>query len=71
MATGTHDGQSGTSGALLPHIGRADIHLHTDVVDGLQSVTQLLDYAEEQTDLDLVAITDHDEIQGALAARDR
>ena len=70
MATGTHDEQAGTGGALLPHTGRADIHLHTDVVDGLQSVAQLLDYAEEQTDLDCVAITDHDEIRGALAARD-
>ncbi|MDQ6834305.1 MAG: PHP domain-containing protein [Chloroflexota bacterium] len=70
MATGTYDGQAGTRGAPLPHVGRADIHLHTDVVDGLQSVAQLLDYAEEQTDLDLVAITDHDEIRGALAAHD-
>ncbi|MHB8647194.1 MAG: PHP domain-containing protein [Thermomicrobiales bacterium] len=55
---------------LLPGIGRADIHLHTDVVDGLQSVAALLEYAEHQTDLDLVAVTDHDEIRGALAARD-
>ncbi|MDQ2785806.1 MAG: PHP domain-containing protein, partial [Chloroflexota bacterium] len=70
MATETHDGQAGTGGAPLPHLGRADIHLHTDVVDGLQSVAQLLDYAEHETDLDCVAITDHDEIRGALAARD-
>ncbi|MCA1724991.1 MAG: PHP domain-containing protein, partial [Thermomicrobia bacterium] len=53
-----------------PHTGRADVHLHTDVVDGLQSVAQLLEYAEDQTDLDVVAITDHDEIRGALDARD-
>ncbi len=52
-----------------PVRGRADVHLHTDAVDGLQSVAELLDYAEQQTDLDLVAITDHDEIRGALDAR--
>jgi len=44
--------------------------LHTDTVDGLQSVAQLLDYAENETDLDVVAVTDHDEIRGALEARD-
>lgn len=54
----------------VPARGRADVHLHTDEVDGLQSVTQLLDYAEWHTDLDVVAITDHDEIRGALAARE-
>jgi predicted metal-dependent phosphoesterase TrpH len=53
-----------------PARGRADVHLHTDAVDGLQSVAQLLDYAEQQTDLDVVAVTDHDEIRGALAARE-
>lgn len=55
---------------LMPRAGRADIHLHTDEVDGLQSVTELLDYAEYETDLDVVAVTDHDEIRGALKARE-
>jgi predicted metal-dependent phosphoesterase TrpH len=55
----------------VPSRGRADVHLHTDTVDGLQSVTELLDYAEDQTDLDVVAITDHDAIRGALEARER
>jgi predicted metal-dependent phosphoesterase TrpH len=50
--------------------GRADVHLHTDEVDGLQSVGDLLDYAEHDTDLDVVAVTDHDEIRGAMKARD-
>lgn len=53
-----------------PRTGRADVHLHTDAVDGLQSAADLLDYAEHQTDLDIVAVTDHDEIRGALEARD-
>lgn len=55
---------------LRPRAGRADIHLHTDAGDGLQSASDLLDYAEDQTDLDVVAVTDHDEIRGAFAARD-
>jgi predicted metal-dependent phosphoesterase TrpH len=54
----------------VPQMGRADVHLHTDEVDGLQSVAALLDYAEAQTDLDVVAVTDHDEVRGALKARD-
>lgn len=54
----------------VPRMGRADIHLHTDEVDGLQSVAALLDHAETQTALDLVAVTDHDEIRGALKLRD-
>lgn len=55
---------------LRSRAGRADIHLHTDAGDGLQSASDLLDYAEDQTDLDVVAVTDHDEIRGAFAARD-
>ncbi len=54
----------------MPRMGRADVHLHTDEVDGLQSVAALLDHAERETDLDVVAITDHDEIRGAWKARD-
>jgi predicted metal-dependent phosphoesterase TrpH len=54
----------------FPRTGRADVHLHTDEVDGLQSVADLLDYAEHQTNLDVVAITDHDEVRGAWKARE-
>jgi predicted metal-dependent phosphoesterase TrpH len=50
--------------------GRADVHLHTDAVDGLQTPADLIEYAERETDLDVVAVTDHDEITGAFAARD-
>lgn len=55
----------------MPQRGRADVHLHTDAVDGLQSVDDLLDYAEHQTDLDVIAVTDHDEIRGAWQAQER
>lgn len=60
----------GQDGARAVRRGRADVHLHTDVVDGMQTVAQLLDYAERQTDLDVVGVTDHDEISAALHARE-
>lgn len=50
--------------------GLADIHLHTDYSDGVGSVAEVLDFAQRQTDLDVLAITDHDTIEGALRARD-
>ena len=52
-------------------MGKADLHLHTSHSDGMADVSELLDYAEEQTDLDVIAVTDHDDLRGALDARDR
>jgi predicted metal-dependent phosphoesterase TrpH len=45
--------------------GKADLHLHTLYSDGTASVGELLSWIEERTDLDLVAITDHERIDGA------
>jgi predicted metal-dependent phosphoesterase TrpH len=53
------------SGAEL---GKADMHLHTLYSDGTASVADVLDHVERATDLDLVAITDHERIDGALRA---
>lgn len=50
--------------------GKADIHVHTAFSDGLAEAQELLDYVEAQTDLDVLAITDHDDIRGALLARE-
>lgn len=50
--------------------GQADLHIHSAVGDGLASVRAILEYVEHATDLDLIAITDHDEVRGALEARD-
>jgi predicted metal-dependent phosphoesterase TrpH len=50
------------------HLGKADIHIHSNHSDGRPSVEQILDYVEEHTDLNVIAITDHDEISGALEA---
>jgi predicted metal-dependent phosphoesterase TrpH len=55
-----------------PHAyGRADLHLHTRASDGLMSAEALVDYVERRTALDVIAITDHDEVTAALRARDR
>jgi len=51
-------------------LGKADMHLHTLYSDGTASVRALLDHVERYTDLDLVAITDHERIDGALRARE-
>lgn len=50
--------------------GKADMHLHTLYSDGTASVRALLDHVEDATDLDVVAITDHERIDGALRARE-
>jgi len=50
--------------------GRADLHLHTRASDGMMAMPDLLDYIEHSTDLDVVAITDHDETSASLAARE-
>ena len=52
-------------------MGKADLHLHTSHSDGMASVAELLDHVEARTDLDVIAITDHDDIRGAMAARER
>jgi predicted metal-dependent phosphoesterase TrpH len=47
--------------------GRADLHVHTAWSDGAQRPEAIVDAARDR--LDVVAITDHDEIRGALRAR--
>lgn len=51
-------------------MGKADLHIHTRVSDGLASVEQAIEYIEHQTDLDVVAITDHEDITGGQRARE-
>lgn len=48
--------------------GKADMHLHTLYSDGTATVRAVLDHVEAHTDLDVVAITDHERIDGALRA---
>jgi predicted metal-dependent phosphoesterase TrpH len=50
-------------------MGKADIHIHTTHSDGMATVEQVFDFVENKTDLDLIAITDHDMFDGADEAR--
>jgi len=50
-------------------MGRADLQLHSDLGDGLSPPEEILD-AAERADLDVIAVTDHDDIRGSLQARD-
>jgi predicted metal-dependent phosphoesterase TrpH len=50
-------------------MGKADIHIHTTHSDGMATVAQVFEFVENETDLDLIAITDHDMFDGADEAR--
>jgi predicted metal-dependent phosphoesterase TrpH len=52
-----------------PRMGRADLHIHTSASDGTAPVTAILDHAVARGDLDLIAITDHERIDAAVAGR--
>ncbi len=52
-------------------MGKADLHVHTSHSDGMYDVPELLDHVESETDLDLIAVTDHDSLDGAREARER
>jgi hypothetical protein len=49
--------------------GRADLHIHTLASDGTAGIEAILDHVEWRTELDVIAITDHERIDAALAAR--
>lgn len=47
-------------------LGKADVHIHSIASDGTASAAQILDYVECRTDLDVVAIADHERIEAAV-----
>ncbi|HKW58190.1 MAG TPA: CehA/McbA family metallohydrolase [Candidatus Dormibacteraeota bacterium] len=49
--------------------GRADLHMHTTASDGWPQPHQVVDHAAS-LGLDVIAVTDHDTIDGALRAAD-
>jgi len=49
--------------------GKADLHIHSDHSDGLARIPEIMDHVQENTDLDVIAITDHNTIEGSLFAR--
>lgn len=54
---------------MTARLGRADLHIHTLASDGVDGIAAILDHVERSTDLDVIAITDHERIDAALAAR--
>jgi predicted metal-dependent phosphoesterase TrpH len=60
------------AGVTIPweRFSLADTHMHTNYSDGTGSVEEVLEYVQKTTPLDVIAITDHDTITGALRARD-
>jgi predicted metal-dependent phosphoesterase TrpH len=50
-------------------MGKADIHIHTVFSDGLMTPEALVEFAIARTDLNVIAVTDHDTISGGLVAR--
>ena len=49
-------------------MGKADLHIHSAVSDGMATVAEIMAHVQENTDLDLVAIADHDAVDGSLEA---
>ena len=49
-----------------PRLGRADMHIHSIASDGTASAAQILEHAERHTDLDVIAIADHERIEAAV-----
>ncbi len=47
-------------------LGKADMHIHSIASDGTASVARILDYVNTQTELDVIAIADHERIEGAI-----
>jgi predicted metal-dependent phosphoesterase TrpH len=50
-------------------LSKADIHIHSTYSDGLMTPEAVVEYAATETDLRVIAITDHDTIEGAVAAQ--
>lgn len=50
-------------------MGRADIQLHSNLGDGLNSPAEILD-AAERSQMTVIALTDHDDIRGSFVMRD-
>jgi predicted metal-dependent phosphoesterase TrpH len=51
-------------------MGKADLHIHTTWGDGTATVRQILDRAQSDAELDVIAITDHDDLRASWEAQD-
>lgn len=48
---------------------KADLHVHSTHSDGLATIPEILQHTQDHTDLSVIAITDHNTIEGALLAK--
>lgn len=51
-----------------PRLSAADLHVHTTASDGTATPREVLEWAVEHTDLRVIAICDHNTVDGALEA---
>ncbi len=51
-------------------LGKADLHMHSTYSDGIGTIEQILDHVQHKTNLDVIALTDHDVVEGAFRMRD-
>jgi len=49
---------------------KADLHIHSNHSDGTGKIPEIMEYVATKTDLKVIAITDHNTIEGALFAKD-
>jgi hypothetical protein len=49
-----------------PRLGQADVHIHSIASDGTACAAEILDHVERYTDLDVIAIADHERIEAAV-----
>jgi predicted metal-dependent phosphoesterase TrpH len=54
---------------MTERLGRGDLHIHTLASDGTSGIVEILDRVAGLGQLDVIAITDHERIDAALAAR--
>ena len=47
-------------------LGRADLHMHSAYSDGIGTIEEILQHTQRNTNLAVIAITDHDVIEGSL-----
>lgn len=51
-------------------LGSADLHMHSTYSDGMATPEEILHHVQHSTELDVIALTDHDVIEGSLCMRD-
>ena len=49
---------------------KADLHIHSSHSDGTGKIPEIMEYVATKTDLKVIAITDHNTIEGALFAKE-